>query len=86
MQYASGSDFIDLAAFYTYARFRPQFTFGLREDQFYRDYAREQRRRELSTIGLMTYPLDRVNSVEAGIGTTDRKIYSSINRNPIRFF
>jgi len=71
MQYASGANYLDLAAFYTYSRFRPDFTFGVQEQQYYLDFSQQDFHRELTTIGLMTYPLDRVNSVGFGLGTND---------------
>lgn len=73
MQYASGSDFLDLSLFYTYAKYRPNFTVGFRTQRFYRDIDEQDQRREASGVALMTYPLDRINSVLTGIGTTDRK-------------
>lgn len=73
MQYSSANDFIDLAVFYTYARFRPAFSVGYQATQFYRDFEQDRQRRETEVIGLMTYPLSRVNSVLLGIGSTDRE-------------
>ncbi len=73
MQYASGVDFLDLAVFYTYARFRPDFTLGFQRTQYYRDFDEQDQRRELNVVGFSRYPLDRVNSVIAGAGITNRK-------------
>jgi len=73
IQYASKNDLFDLAAFYTYARYRPQFTVGFRSQRYFRDLNEVRLRRELRTIGLLSYPLDRVNSLGIGFGVTDRK-------------
>lgn len=73
MQFASGNDLLDLAVSYTYSRYRPDFTFGFRGQKYYRDFEEEDRRREINGFGLMSYPLDRVSSVQLGGGVTDRK-------------
>lgn len=73
LQYASGNDLVDLAISYTYSRYRPDFTFGFRGQKYYRDFEEEDRRREINGFGLMSYPLDRVSSVQLGAGVTDRK-------------
>ncbi len=73
MQYASGNDYIDLAMFYTYARFWPQFTVGFQTSRYYRDFDRNEQRREVDAIGLMTLPLDRINAVQVGVGGTQRR-------------
>ena len=73
MQFASGSDFIDLAGFYTYARYRPQFTVGARTQRYYRDLNELRQRREVNAIGLVTYPLDRIKAVNLGVGGSDQK-------------
>ncbi len=72
-QYASSADLYDAAVFYTYARFRPQFTFGVRSQRFYRDVDQMHQRRNNSVIGLLTYPLDRVNAIQAGAGINDQE-------------
>lgn len=73
MQVASGSDFLNLGVFYTYARFRPQLTFGVRKLQYYRDFDEQEQRKELTLVGFASVPLDRVNSLSLGGGSTDRK-------------
>jgi hypothetical protein len=72
MQYASGVDYIDFALFYTYARYRPDFTVGVRRSTFYRDFDEQDQRRETDGIVFARYPLDRVNSVILGGGITNR--------------
>jgi outer membrane protein assembly factor BamA len=72
MQYASGVDFIDFAMFYTYARYRPDFTVGFRRSTYYRDFDEQDQRRETNAVAFARYPLDRVNSVILGGGVTNR--------------
>ncbi len=72
-QYASGGDVMDLSMAYTYARYRPTFTAAVRSMRAYRDFDQDSQRREITGIGFMTYPIDRVTSVSMGGGTTDRK-------------
>ncbi|MCB4755426.1 MAG: BamA/TamA family outer membrane protein [Elusimicrobia bacterium] len=73
MQYASGNDYLDLALFYTYARFRPEFTLGYRDLRYYHDIDQTHQRRDTDAVGLVTYPLDRVNSIQAGVGAYERR-------------
>jgi Tol biopolymer transport system component len=73
MQYASGSDYVDFALFYTYAGLRPDLTVGFRSQKYYRDVEKEHQRRDVNAVAIMTYPLDRVNSVTAGVGASDRR-------------
>lgn len=72
-QYASGGDVMDISLVYTYARFRPTFSTAFRSTRFYRDFDQDSQRREVTGLGFMTYPLDRVSSISVGAGTTDRK-------------
>ncbi len=72
-QYASGGNTMDLSVLYTYARFRPSFSIGVHSLRYYRDFTQDSQRREVSGFGLVTYPLDRVSSVIAGVGVTDRE-------------
>ncbi|OVE78445.1 hypothetical protein BVX98_00350 [bacterium F11] len=73
LQYASKNDLVDLAAFYTYARFRPRWTLGFRMDQYFEDFDEQHRTRRIDGIGLMTYPLDRIKSVSLGVGVSDEE-------------
>lgn len=68
MQYASKNEYIDLAMFYTYARFRPRFTVGFRNQQIEEQDVFNQQEKKVEGIGLITYPLDRVRSLIAGVG------------------
>ena len=73
MQYASGADLLDFSLFYTYARFRPQFTLGFQTQRYYLDFTKDHQRKEITAVGLVTYPLDRVNAVDVGVGSTNRQ-------------
>jgi Tol biopolymer transport system component len=72
MQLSSGSDYYDFAMFYTYARFRPQLTVGVRSQQYYRDFDQTKQRKEVNGVSYLAYPLDRINSVNLGFGATRR--------------
>ncbi|MCG3205936.1 MAG: Protein TolB [Elusimicrobia bacterium] len=72
-QFASGGDTMDLSLAYTYARYRPTFTVGVRSLRFYRDFDEDSQRRELTGIGYVTYPFDRVSSMSLGMGSTNRE-------------
>lgn len=72
-QYASGADYYDVAAFYTYGRYRPQFTVGAQAERYYRDFDEQEQRREIDGVLAMTYPFDRINAVTLGIGSTHRR-------------
>ncbi|MFN0118283.1 MAG: peptidase MA family metallohydrolase [Elusimicrobiota bacterium] len=73
LQFSSGNDFYDLAMAYTYARFRPQFTFAVRNSRFYRTLAEDEQRRETNAIVSAGYPLDRYNAINLGLGITNRE-------------
>ncbi|MBV9079841.1 MAG: PD40 domain-containing protein, partial [Elusimicrobia bacterium] len=75
VQYASGSDFYDVSAAYTYARFRPQFTIAAQTQRFYTDFDQQEQKHQVDALAAMTYPLNRVDSATIGFGarrTQDR--------------
>lgn len=72
-QYASGADFYDVSTFYTYAGYRPRFTFGGTAQRYYRDFDQQEQRRELNGVFVVDYPLSRVNSILLGVGATSRE-------------
>jgi Tol biopolymer transport system component len=73
LQFASGNDYSDLSVFYSYARFRPRFSVGVRHLKYFKDIDMQNQRKEIQGIALATYPLDRVKSVSLGVGITDQK-------------
>ncbi len=85
-QYASGSDTMDLSLLYTYARFRPTLSLVFRGSQYYRDIEQDQQRRELTGIGFLTYPLDRISSVSLGAGLTKRRDAFRLSGYPNELF
>jgi Tol biopolymer transport system component len=72
-QFASRSNTYDLSMIYTYARFRPTVSFGARGSEYYLDFDQDERRRELTAVSFVTYPLDRITSVSLGAGATSRR-------------
>ncbi len=68
-QYSSGNDFLDYQAQYVYARFRPQFFLLAGGQNYFRDFAETEFRKETEQAVGVSYPLDRFNRTEAVAGS-----------------
>ncbi len=73
VQYSSGNDFLDYQAQYTYKRFRPQFFLGAGGQNFFRDFAKTELRRESEQTAGASYPLDRFHRLEGVAGSIYRE-------------
>jgi outer membrane protein insertion porin family len=72
--YASAFDFLNYQVLYSYLRFRPQFFFGAVGDTRNSVFVTSREsRREDSQFGGVAYPLDRFDSVQLQVQTTDRR-------------
>jgi hypothetical protein len=63
-QYSSGNDFLDYQVQYQYKRFRPQFILGSEGQHYYRDFSKNELRREWDHLAGVVYPFDRYHRGE----------------------
>ena len=73
--YASALNFLNYQIYYSYLRYRPQWTFGFLVDtQENVLVTTREKRREDAQFVAMTYPFDRFDSVQFRFLTTERRI------------
>jgi Tol biopolymer transport system component len=72
MQYASKDDFLNLGIFYTYARHRPDITWGFVNRRYYKDIDKHVYRNEITAVNMLNYPLDRISSINIAAGANHR--------------